>query len=128
MLEANLPVSREETQMAAEPAPPAFFISDLAGLLPDIAPDSIVSRTFYQDERMKAILFGFAPGQELSEHTAAVPAVIQIVQGDATITLGSERHEAGPGAWAHMAARLPHSIVAKTQVVMLLWMFTGGAA
>jgi hypothetical protein len=24
-----------------------------------------------------------------------------------------------------MAARLPHSIVAKTEVVMLLWMFTG---
>ena len=110
--------------MAVEPTPPAFYVPDVAGLLPDIAPDSIVSRTFFQDERMKAILFGFAPGQELSEHTAAVPVVIQILQGEATITLGSERHEAGPGAWTHLTARLPHSIVAKTEVVMLLWMFT----
>ncbi|HYO89095.1 MAG TPA: cupin domain-containing protein [Candidatus Limnocylindrales bacterium] len=101
----------------------SMFVPHLAGLLPEIAPDSIVSRTFYQDDLVKAILFGFAPGQELSEHTAAVPAAIQIVQGEATITLGSETHEAGPGAWAHMAARLPHSIVAKTEVVMLLWLF-----
>jgi quercetin dioxygenase-like cupin family protein len=102
---------------------PHTFVPDLAGLLHDIAPDSIVSRTFYQDDQVKAILFGFAPGQELSEHTAAVPAAIQIVQGEATVTLGSDTYEAGPGAWAHMDARLPHSITAKTTVIMLLWMF-----
>lgn len=104
--------------------PATFYVPDLAGLLNDIAPDSIVSRTFYQDERVKAILFGFAPGQELSEHTAAVPTALQIIQGEATITLGDQTYEASAGAWAHMDTRLPHSIVAKTQVVMLLWMFT----
>lgn len=111
--------------MTSESASPSLYVPNLATLLNEIAPDSIVSRTFYQDERVKAILFGFAPGQELSEHTAAVPAAIQIVSGAATLTLGAERYEAGAGAWAHMAARLPHSIVAKTEVVMLLWMFTG---
>ncbi|MFN8377843.1 MAG: cupin domain-containing protein [Anaerolineae bacterium] len=109
----------------SNPSPATLFVPDLAGLLNEIAPDSIVSRTFYQDDRVKAILFGFAPGQELSEHTAAVPAAIQILSGEASLTLGTEHYEASPGAWAHMAARLPHSVRAKTQVVMLLWMFTG---
>lgn len=103
------------------------YIPDLAGLVTEIAPDSIVSRTFYRDERLKAILFGFAPGQELSEHTSAVPAALQIISGEAVVTLGDERFEAQAGAWAHMAARLPHSVVAKTEVVMLLWMFTDAA-
>lgn len=101
---------------------PSMFVPDVANLV-EITPDSIVSRTFYQDERVKVILFGFAAGQELSEHTSAMPAALQIIQGEATVTLGSEVYEAGPGAWAHMDARLPHSIVAKSTVVMLLWMF-----
>jgi hypothetical protein len=45
------------------------YIASLIEQVKDIPPDSIVSRTFYSDEQMKAILFGFAAGQELSEHT-----------------------------------------------------------
>ena len=107
--------------------PPTMYVPDLAGLVSEITPDSVISRTFYRDEHVKAILFAFAAGQELSEHTAAVPTALQIISGEAEVTLGEERYDAGPGAWAHMATRLPHSIVAKTPVVMLLWMFTGGS-
>jgi len=32
----------------------------------------ILSQTLQNDERTKVILFGFAPGQELSAHTAAI--------------------------------------------------------
>ena len=46
---------------------------------------------------------------------------------EATITLGDQTYEASAGAWAHMDTRLPHSIQAKTQVIMLLWMFTSAA-
>lgn len=64
------------------------LIDDLAGLLDAIEPDSIVSRTFFKSERMKAILFGFDAGQELSEHTSSQSAIIQIVQGEATVAFG----------------------------------------
>lgn len=87
-----------------------------------ISPDSIVSRTLRADDRIKSIIFGFDAGQELSEHTASVPAIIHILQGAATLTLGGESREATAGAWAYMKANLPHSIVAKTPVVMLLTM------
>jgi quercetin dioxygenase-like cupin family protein len=49
-------------------------------LLVDLAkevqpPDKgILSRTLYNDEKVKAVVFGFAQGEELSEHTASMPA------------------------------------------------------
>lgn len=97
-------------------------IDDLIRQLPDIPPDSILSRSIYAGDDVKVTLFGFAAGQELSEHTAAVPAIIHFLQGEADLTLGSDHMQAHPGTWAHMPAHLPHSIVAKTPVVMLLLM------
>lgn len=90
-----------------------------------IPDDGTISRTIYQDETIKAVLFGFAAGQELSEHTAAMPAILHIVQGEARITLGTEVIEATPNTWVHMPAHLPHSIQARTPVIMLLLLLKG---
>lgn len=102
---------------------PYIHFESLPGSIPEIPPDTIVSRTLYTDEAVKVIIFGFAAGQELSEHTAAVPAVIQILQGEADVTVGGDKLNGQPGMWVHMTPRLPHSIVARTELVMLLLMF-----
>ncbi len=95
------------------------FIADLAQETPP--PDKgILSRTLHQDERVKAVVFGFAQGEELSEHTASMPAILQFIRGEATLTLGADTHEAQPGTWIHMPPGLTHSIRATTPVVMLL--------
>ena len=99
-----------------------FFTQNMTELVKEIPPDSIVSRTFYEDDRMKAILFGFAPGQELSEHTAARPASLHFISGEASLTLGEEVFAVQSGSWSHMPPNLPHSIVAKTEVIMLLYL------
>jgi quercetin dioxygenase-like cupin family protein len=104
-----------------------YALHDLTALRAEAPPDSILSRTFFTGEGLKAILFGFAPGQELSEHTAAVPAIVHILAGEAELTLGQDRVEAHPGTWAHMPARLPHSVRAKTPVTMLLLMLRAEA-
>ncbi len=96
------------------------YYDNLIDLLPEIPPDSIVSRTFYEDDQLKGILFGFAPGQELSEHTAAKPAILHFLEGEARLTLGTDEKTASPGTWVHMAPHLPHSIVAETKLVLLL--------
>lgn len=101
---------------------PYTLVEDLASLIA-IQPESIVSRTFYRGERFKAILFGFDSGQELSEHTSSHAAIIQIAQGEATVTLGEDRHELRAGSWIHMLPRLKHSIHARTPLIMLLLMF-----
>lgn len=97
-------------------------IENLNSLIEQAPGDSIVSRLVHRDEHTKVFLFVFAPGQELSEHTAAVPAIIHILEGQCSVTLGKDRYQAGPGMWVSMPANLPHSILAETPVRMLLTM------
>lgn len=99
-----------------------IYHDDLLKLLPDTPADSIISRTFHKDDDVKVILFSFAAGQELSEHTASVPAIIHVLQGEADLTLGPDHMQARAGTWAHMPPNLPHSILARTPLVMLLYM------
>lgn len=101
---------------------PYHLIDDLVSHAGVAQPDSIVSKMIYNDSALKAILFTFDAGQELSEHTASVPAVIHIVQGEASVTLGGDPHTLAAGAWVHMPAQLKHSVRAKTPLVMLLTM------
>jgi quercetin dioxygenase-like cupin family protein len=80
----------------------------------------ILSRTLFSDDRLKVVLFGFAQGEELSEHTASMPAVLHFLQGEARLSLGDDAVDAKPGTWVHMPKGLRHSIQAKSPVVMLL--------
>jgi quercetin dioxygenase-like cupin family protein len=98
---------------------PYTVVHDLAHQL-ELPFDGTLSRTIYQDERLKAILFHFSAGQELSEHTASTPAVMHFLEGDADVMLGDDAIVASAGTWIHMPAQLPHSIRAKTHVVMFL--------
>lgn len=86
--------------------------------------DGILSRTLFNDDRLKAVIFGFAQGEELSEHTAAKPAMLYFVKGEASVGLGDDVQEAQAGTWVHMPAGLRHSIKAKTLVVMLLMLLS----
>lgn len=101
---------------------PYTYIANLPEQVPEIPADSIISRTIYSDKQVKTILFAFAAGQELSEHTSSQVATLYFVQGEADLTLGSDKLTAQAGTWAHMQPHLPHSIVAKTPVLMLLTM------
>jgi len=96
------------------------YIPDLNEIISDITADTIISRTIFSEDRVKGILFGFAPGQELSEHTASKPAILHFLSGEAKLTLGEDMLEARTGTWVHMPAHLPHSVIAQTQVIMLL--------
>jgi quercetin dioxygenase-like cupin family protein len=101
------------------------LIPDLAAQ--DIPADGILSRTVYNDDHVKVVLFGFGAGQELSEHTASMPAILHIIKGEARLQLGDDRHEAAAGFWVHMPAQLRHAVQAKTPVVMLLVLLKSAA-
>ena len=99
--------------------PPYTHFSDLERTV-EIPTDGTLSRTIYSDPTVKVVLFGFDAGQELSEHTASRPALLQVLRGEARLTLGPDAVEAQAGAWVHMPAGLPHSVRATTPVVMVL--------
>ncbi|TWT79254.1 hypothetical protein CA13_06520 [Planctomycetes bacterium CA13] len=86
----------------------------------EIPDNSTISKTLYQDDQLKVVLFGFAAGQELSEHTAAVPAILQFLDGEATVKVGDEKFASQANTFVHMSANLPHSIAASKPTRMLL--------
>jgi quercetin dioxygenase-like cupin family protein len=96
-------------------------ITDVAAELP-LPEDGTLSRVLYRDDRLRVVGFAFAAGQELTEHTSALPVVIQVVQGRLDLVLGDEKTEATPGSWIHLPARLPHTVRAIEPTVMLLTM------
>jgi quercetin dioxygenase-like cupin family protein len=88
-----------------------------------VADQGIVSKSIVENEHHKIIHFTFAPGQELSEHTASVPAAIQILGGKGTVVLDGTAHEARPGMLFYMPAEMRHAVQASEDLVMLLTMF-----
>lgn len=86
----------------------------------EVPTQGMLSRTLVNDESVKIILFGFAPGHELKAHAAPVPATIQVLNGEATLTLGDETCEALAGCLVHMPPGLVHGVVARTAFRMLL--------
>lgn len=102
------------------------YIADLAKEV-DIPSNGILSRTLFSDEHVKVVVFGFDSGQELSEHTVSMPAIIHIIEGEAQLTLESDTVAAAAGAWVHMAPDVRHGVQAITPVILLLLMMRSGA-
>ncbi len=100
-------------------------IADIKSLQ-DTPEKGILSRTLHNDDHAKIVLFEFAAGEELSEHTASMPAIMHFLSGQADVTLGAEAIDAADGTWVHMAPGLKHSIKANSPVKMLLTLIKTG--
>jgi quercetin dioxygenase-like cupin family protein len=109
-------------------------VSDQATWYADVAVEVVIqqggtiSKTLYQDDSLKVVLFGFDAGQELSEHTASVPAIMHFIEGEADVTVGGEASKASNNSFYHMAANVPHSIHALKPTKMLLLLLKGAKA
>ncbi|MCF7707553.1 MAG: cupin domain-containing protein [Verrucomicrobia bacterium] len=86
------------------------------------ADNGIVSRTIMKTDEMRVVLFGFDKGQELSEHTSPFMAWVQIITGEAELSLGGERHRVKAGDLIYMPPHLPHAVNAVERFSMLLTM------
>lgn len=110
--------------------------ADAVSFIPDLLAETqppargILSQTLYDGDDARLVLFGFAAGEELSEHTAARPAVVHVLSGEGVAVVGGERRPVGPGTWFRMPAHMPHSIHATTPLAMALYLLgsTTGAA
>jgi quercetin dioxygenase-like cupin family protein len=106
---------------------PSYFVVENLLTQVEIPKDRSVSLTLHHDERVKVVLFGLSAGQELSRNSTAVPAILEIVQGNARVTLDSETKELTQASWIFLEANLPHAVYAKTDVVMVRTMLMVGA-
>lgn len=96
-------------------------IADLASLI-QVNPESTVSRTVLRAEGVKIVMFSFDAGQELTEHTAAMPVLLQVLDGRLDVTAAGRTVELVPGGVIHLGTRCPHAVVAKEPTRLVLTM------
>lgn len=84
------------------------------------APNGIVSRTLLRTPQTRTVLFGFAEGQELTEHTSTQHAVVQVLSGECEFSLAGKPHTLKAGDFLYMPPSLAHAVKATKQFSMLL--------
>jgi quercetin dioxygenase-like cupin family protein len=87
------------------------------------APNGIVSRTVLRTAWARVVLFGFAEGQELSEHTSTQHALIQVLSGECDFMLSGKAHQLKAGDLLYMPPNAVHAVKATKQFSMLLTLF-----
>ena len=73
---------------------------------------SVVSMEVIKKELGTVTVFAFDKGQGLSEHSAPFDAMVQIIDGEAEITLAGEPHTVKKGEMLIMPANVPHALQA----------------
>jgi quercetin dioxygenase-like cupin family protein len=87
------------------------------------APNGIVSRTILRAPTTRVVLFGFAEGQELTEHTSTQHALVQVLSGECEFSLSGKEHSLRAGDFLYMPPGAPHAVKAVSEFSMLLTLF-----
>ena len=110
-----------ETKILADCLGQGLKLTDAA----EYPADAIVSKTLLNKAVGTITLFAFDAGQSLSEHTSPYDAVVQVLEGKASLTIGGQQQDVGAGELIVMPANVPHSVDAEEKFKMLLTMIRG---
>ena len=94
----------------------ALVLKDLVGY----QEGTVVSRTLAQNKALSLTVFAFDQGEGISSHTVTADAFVQIIEGEAAITIGGRTVKAKAGEVVAMPEGVPHSLKAEKRFKMLL--------
>ena len=80
----------------------------------------VVSLTLVQNEGLSLTLFAFAKGEGVSTHSTHGDAMVYILDGEATVTIGDEIIIAHTGQTVVMPSGIPHGVDATENFKMML--------
>ena len=84
--------------------------------------DGIASRVLSKTSGGSLTLFAFDAGQGLTEHTSPFEALVMVLEGACTLTVGGAPVHATPGTVVRMPADVPHALEAIDATRLLLVM------
>jgi quercetin dioxygenase-like cupin family protein len=99
----------------------ASQVRALAGLVA-YQPGAVVSRQVIAKPTGTVTLFAFDKGEGLSEHSAPFDALVNVLDGQAEITISGKPHRLAAGDAIIMPANEPHALKALERLKMLLVM------
>jgi quercetin dioxygenase-like cupin family protein len=107
--------------MARTPVDQSLVVSNIAEALP-VTASATTSRSLVDNDRVRVVAFVFDAGEQLTEHTAAMPVVVQLITGAMRFEVAGEAHHLTPGDCVYLPAREPHSLEALEPSLMTLVM------
>jgi quercetin dioxygenase-like cupin family protein len=93
--------------------------------LVEYAEGRVVSRTFAQNPALSLTLFAFDKGEGVSTHTAPGDAMVQVLDGEATVNIDGKEMTVNPGQVVVMPANIPHAVTAVKRFKMILTVVKG---
>ena len=93
----------------------------MAGLV-DYQKGAVVSREIIKKQTGTVTVFSFDKGEGLSEHTAPFDALVQVLDGEAEVTISGKPNRVAAGEMIIMPAGQPHSLKALQRFKMALVM------
>jgi quercetin dioxygenase-like cupin family protein len=93
----------------------------LAGLV-DYQDGAVVSKTIIKKKTGTVTIFAFAKGEGLSTHSAPFDALVQILEGEARITIAGHGTKVRDGQMIILPANKPHALKALKPFKMMLVM------
>ena len=95
------------------------------GELVDYQEGRVISRTLAQLPQVTLTLFSISRGEGISAHTAPGDALVQILDGEAEITIGGQTFKVKSGESIVMPRGVPHALEARESFKMLLTVIKG---
>lgn len=85
-----------------------------------IVPGRVAPKRMLDAPGARIMQLAFDAGEELREHRAPVPILIQAVSGTVTVTASDREVVLEPGGLVHMAANVPHAVIAHGEARVML--------
>jgi quercetin dioxygenase-like cupin family protein len=83
-------------------------------------PDRRASTVAFAAEGVRAVVFAFSAGQELAEHRAPAPILLQALEGELRIAAEGREVVLRPGGILYLEPGVPHSVAADAPAKLLL--------
>lgn len=88
--------------------------------LVDYQDGQVISRTLAQGPHLSLTLFAFDKNEEISTHASSGDALVQILDGQARITIGEQQFHLKKGEAIVMPANIPHALFGVERFKMFL--------
>ena len=83
---------------------------------------AVVSKEILKTSSGTVTVFAFDAGQGLSEHTAPFEVLVNVIDGEAEVTISGTAHTLSEGQMIILPANQPHALKANKRFKMLLVM------
>ena len=99
----------------------SLVVPDVRTDLP-VSTDATTSRTVVSNDAVRVVAFAMDAGQELTDHSAPRPVVVQVVEGSLAFTVAGETQDLTAGDVVYLAPDARHAVRARTPCRFVLVM------